>query len=426
MRFDPEQDVVAILKSLEVPAESEWPAIYRRAYANPSPLPFPLCHLVLGLYRTREGPGTFIRNVNWFFEATYRFLLALVLRPYIRNVSIDQSLWAFFDSILGMGADRGVSLGGWRDFAFDCLSRVVEHPKALGELPLFLKSYTGNRSKLDRLRRLNDAFVHFRNRIDHGARDGNFPGFEIADAALCERALIWFLLDLEPLRSYSLVMYDASEDTFEELSIGGQLQPLEASAVPREKFVFSSLDHDRVPYDREVLASWLADRQRIDAAWSMHPFLTITPRAESFGGALQARLFERFVSSSPPRVVFELANLSGSGSSLGATQKADDVNPELLALVRALVNILDRKRRPSVKRSAQAQVEESLAGDIADALKAEVARRDSEPEALATKQRENFARRLGHARDPFFKGREIELEQLVRGSRRRSRSRFAA
>lgn len=402
-----------ILQSLDVPAEAEWSAIYRRFYGLPSPLPFPLGQLVQGLYKTRKDPGTYIRSLNWFFEATYRFLLALVLRPYIQNVPIDKSLWGFFDSVLGMGGDRNVSLGGWRDFAFDCLARVVEHPKALGEVPLFLKGYTGRSGELERLRSLNDVVVHFRNLIEHGVRDGNAPGFERADAALYERALIRLLLDLEPLRSYSLIMYSAEEDAFEEVSIGGQLQPLEAAAVARDRFVFSSLN--RAPYKCELLlASWLPDRRRIDAAWSMHPFLTITPRTDSSGGPLQARLFERFVSSPPPRVIFDLANLAGPGDATCVMKKADDEDPALVELVRALVKILNSKRISSARQAVPTELGGTLA-EIASVMEREDAQRVAEREAEATRRRDMFARRIGYRPDPFFKGRQTELEQLVQG-----------
>lgn len=414
-RADP--SVFETLESLDVPDSSNWRGVYVNASGH-KPLPFPLGHLTRGLMRKRSDPSAFIGCSTWFFEATYRFLLALVLRPCIRNVVIDDGLAQLFDPILGLDSGRPVSLGGWRELTFECLARVVDHPKALGEIPLFLKQYAGRSSDLDRLRKLNEVVVHFRNRLSHGARDGNAARFEEKEAQLYERAVIRLLLDLDPLRGYALLMHDPDEDEgYIEIDAGGRMVPLPDPRLGDAQVFVSSMGSSRPVPHEVLLGEWQPDRRGIRAAWSMHPFLTLAPSGDSHG-ALRAQLFERYVSSPPPRVVFDVAQFS-EGHAVGET-KAEDSSAELVDLMNALIGVLQKKRAAGHRRRETGQsAPTAQAAPTSEVADAEQVARDAELQRIAEERRDDFARRIGHRRDACFQGRSDEIRRVVAALKKR-------
>ncbi len=401
------------LHALLLPPAAEWAQRYRGASQR---LPFPLGHLLLGVYRQRlQNPAAFVSCLTWFFEAAYRFLLALVLRPLILRGPLDGEVWGFLGHILSLpdGGDRKLSLGAWKDFFFECFSRVLKDERARRELPHFLHDYSRHPDELDRLRVLYSAFVHFRNRLDHQVRDGNALAFQEGEADLYERALIQFLLDFESLSEYGLVLFDLQAGTHAraaEVTSQGLTLPRPDLVLPPNTVYAKG----GAPIHLEtLLVKWSPNGDRALEAWTMYPFLTFSERGD---GHLDAHLFRQYVPRPEPTVYFDPAIADRAGALADQVLKATD--PALLGIVQRLCQIvLDRKTksrpRPDVAEdgSVESRVIEEQARELRQLIE--------EKQREAEQRRRVHLDRIPYPRDPLFRGREKDIEDVVAALRSR-------
>lgn len=410
-------DVRSLLERLSLPDAASWPQLYKRSFGERGGqgLPFPLGHLLAGVYSKREEPAAFIDCLNWFFETAYRFVLALMMRPLILDVPISGSTWEFLEAILSLDDKKGqgFSLGTWKDMYFTCLKSVTQDNKAKDNLPPFLRMYYGNEKALEELKKNYDAFVHFRNQnIEHVVRDGNVQKFYKDEAALYERALIKFMKDFSVLNYYSLIFWDpidtapGGKGRFIELTSRGLMTHLLGQEAPER--VNCSHGNKEKPNDCEVfLGLWDDDRSRITEAWSMHPFLTI----EKADQAPLACLFKRYISKPKPKVLFDPAVRLGADP--GETISSEEVL--LIAQIEKWIEILNRKREK--QKSSGVDGSDSRLDELVKkeeetsrlAMEAFIA----EKKLLAEARKKHHRNLIPYQRDPLFKGRENEISRIV-------------
>ena len=399
---------LAFLEALEAPEAKERLRVYRRFSSAETGLPFPLAHLLKGVSKHRKSAASYVDCLNWFFETAFRFLLATVLDPLLRHAPLDDADWPLLDALLPVeGASRDLSMGGWRDLYFQCIRRAIQAPQSRKELPGVLGRFFDRPAGLARLEGLFSAFVSFRNRLEHGRRDGNVVEFLAREQELYERGLIAFLRELESLCNYGLFLRSPSD---------GELVPIDG--IGQEGVLIDDTCPDpirhalAVPAGPELfLGEWAGGRERVRAAWSLHPFLRLE-RTED--GGSRASLFRRYLAHPPrPRVVYDRAE----GTDMLAVEVEE---PDLLTLLDRLVGIL-RKRRGHTRSPAGTNV-----GELADRLAKEEARvRAEEDDAhrawldsqLAEKNRRRHVHknRIPYPRDPHFKGRTADMERVLSG-----------
>ncbi len=415
----PKNKDVAILEKLELPPESEWERLYWQACENPG-LPFPLGYLLSGVSacKTRQDHAGFVKCLTWFFETSFRFVLALMLRPSILQTNIDDSLWSFMEEVFSLDdrkpSDARFSLGKWKAFYFDCLVKAAGNEEARKLLPDFLRSYSGSKDEFKNLKRIYDACVYFRNQMEHGFSDGNAPDFQKSEACLYERGLIRLLEDFEPLSGYSLLYLNSEEKNggLHHIDGSGLPKPLPETRGPlRQKVHYSRGPSNAAPLE-VFLGKWDQARFKIVEAWSMHPFLAVRPGQ---GNILRARLFKQYLPEPKPKVLFDLAAASGRDrdETAAAEKVEEDCSDKLVELVKWLAEIVRNRRSAQQKKQALENLDRSI-------LKEESAERDAleallEKKRLAEEKRVKTQKdRIPYPRDPLFKGRAEYMEKIAK------------
>ncbi|GEM_PF-3483345 len=400
-------DTVDFLESLESTAERDRLRTYQRFCSADQGLPFPLAHLLRGVHKQRENPAAFVDCLTWFFETSFRFLLATVLDPLTRRTPLVDEDWPLLDALLDLsGETREVSMGGWRDLYFQCIRRAINHPESRAELPGVLSRLFDRPAHLAQLDRLFSTFVAFRNRLEHGRRDGNLADFMAKEQDLYERGLMLFLRELESLTHYDLFLRSASDGTFLPIDGTGHEGFLVDHTAPDTL----RLSLGQGVTDEVFLGEWGGQKERLRGAWSLHPYMVVD---RGGSGALRACLFRRFVPVAPnPRVLYD--------RTMGERDATLEVKePALIALLQRIVDILQR-RRSSVRRGKPrlSGIETRLAEEQARVQREE----DQTHLAWLQAKREEKARqrsvhrnRVKYPRDPHFKGRAAEMAQILSG-----------
>ncbi len=393
--------VLARIAALELPSDPD----RRRLYKKGLQLPYPLGYLLRGVVQRRNDPAAFVASLTWFFEAAWRFLLASALGPLVRRGQLGTEIEPFLANLLNLPdrAGRNLTLGAWRDLTFGCLRAAVRDERVRRDIPRFLTWYADRPNDLARLDDLYKTFVSFRNRLTHGAIDGNRPDLLAEEAELYERALVRFLKDMTRLHDYQVVLVqDVLSDGQPVLVPVEPTGHLDIMVDPRPPAA-STWAAGR-PQVGEVLLAELdpRDGEELRGLWSMHPFFTLRSTTDA---VLMPQLFRQYVREPRAEVLFDAATSSEAGDCCRHSE------PELLALVEQLATIVLQKLAVQGERSAKQG--DALAQRVAEEEERERRERMEEQREQHERRLTLLRDRIPYPRDPLFQGRQSELDQVM-------------
>ena len=224
------------------------PGLYARALAE-GWLPFPLAPLLEQLAERRDSPEAVILHAPRFFEASYRFLAALVIPAVIRHGTMHADLATLVGGLLGAApagvvTTRKLSLGGYKDLFVEGLRAALDQRAALERLPELLQSYLAP-ARFAALNRVHSDFVCVRNAVHHDDDPLASAGAPALAEAL-ERAALWWLTELAPLRDYPVVVSSPAA----VVAPDGTLTPYQGEALPKGTLRYTAMLVHRDAFSR--------------------------------------------------------------------------------------------------------------------------------------------------------------------------------